>query len=459
VGVPLAPPDLEAGNLFGTRLATDGVITIVGAPIGGGGASYIYRWNGAAYALEATLVGSDTREDDRFGNAVAVDGDVAVVGARTATDDSSVPVGAAYVFRYDGIAWTEEAKLVAAEGEFGRWFGNSVAIAGNVAAVGAGYSPQASNPWSGATYLFRREGGRWVMQQRVLTTNGSAYLGTSVVLDGGRALIGLRGVSGRGVVGVYVYNGFTWVQEAELTPSLDPFEVFGRIANVPMAIAGSVLVVGGWVDALGGSVFVFRQDGAAWVEETVLGPLDGSDESFGSAVAMEGETLLVGAYGDDDDRDAGAAYLFRDGEGGWAQTGRLLAPDGNAGDNFGIAVSLRDDIVLAGASRDDDSGEDSGAVFAFDLADGDCNRNGVPDHCDIAAGTSEDRNGNGIPDECECDADLDADGSVGFTDLVLLLAEWGPCPPESCRADLDDDGSVGFTDLIALLAAWGPCRG
>jgi murein tripeptide amidase MpaA len=53
--------------------------------------------------------------------------------------------------------------------------------------------------------------------------------------------------------------------------------------------------------------------------------------------------------------------------------------------------------------------------------------------------------------------DLNGDGSVGIGDLLMLLAEWGPCPdpPAECPADLDGDGNVGINDLLILLANWG----
>ena len=87
----------------------------------------------------------------------------------------------------------------------------------------------------------------------------------------------------------------------------------------------------------------------------------------------------------------------------------------------------------------------------------DCNDNGVPDACDIASGASQDVNNNGIPDECEntCPWDLDANDSVGVSDLLSLLVNWGPC--KDCPADFDSDGNVGVSDLLALLANWGSC--
>ncbi len=57
--------------------------------------------------------------------------------------------------------------------------------------------------------------------------------------------------------------------------------------------------------------------------------------------------------------------------------------------------------------------------------------------------------------EIECPADLDANGAVGFSDLLAILAAWGPCP--GCPEDLDGGGGVGFADILLVLAAWGPC--
>ncbi|MEE8153903.1 MAG: sialidase family protein [Phycisphaerales bacterium] len=86
----------------------------------------------------------------------------------------------------------------------------------------------------------------------------------------------------------------------------------------------------------------------------------------------------------------------------------------------------------------------------------DCNLNGIPDECEIAAGTVKDADGDGVPDECDgCPWDLDDNGSVGASDLLSLLASWGPC--EDCPADFDGDGNVGAADLLALLVNWGPC--
>jgi hypothetical protein len=86
----------------------------------------------------------------------------------------------------------------------------------------------------------------------------------------------------------------------------------------------------------------------------------------------------------------------------------------------------------------------------------DCNGNGVPDVQDIAEGTSLDCNKNNVPDECDVIGDLDGDGLVGVSDLLLLLVSWGPCPapPQACPADLSGDVTVGITDMLILLTNW-----
>jgi hypothetical protein len=125
----------------------------------------------------------------------------------------------------------------------------------------------------------------------------------------------------------------------------------------------------------------------------------------------------------------------------------------------GIAEEILDDLPFLWSFGEDASGElyvlSGGSVHRIIIVD--CNENGVPDDEDIADETSPDANGNNVPDECDLFGDLDGDQSVGWGDLEVLFAAWGPCPapPESCPADLDGDGSVGVVDLLILMGAWG----
>lgn len=113
-------------------------------------------------------------------------------------------------------------------------------------------------------------------------------------------------------------------------------------------------------------------------------------------------------------------------------------------------------------------GADSAIIRAtgFDYLPGDatdCNKNQLPDNCDIAGGFSSDLNSNGIPDECEalpCTADITGDATVDLNDLLAVINTWGdcspPCPP-TCAADIAADCTVDVDDLLAVITTWGPC--
>ena len=112
--------------------------------IGPGGAS-------AQVIEQAKLLASDGAATDWFGSSVAVSGDTTVVGAR-GDDDSGFNSGSAYVYRYDGSAWVEEAKLLASDGAAGDFFGYSVAVSGDTAVVGAWYDDDSGSD-SGSAYV------------------------------------------------------------------------------------------------------------------------------------------------------------------------------------------------------------------------------------------------------------------------------------------------------------------
>ena len=103
------------------------------------------------------------------------------------------------------------------------------------------------------------------------------------------------------------------------------------------------------------------------IEVTTLVADDASaNDFFGFSVALDGNAVVIGAQGDDDNGDgSSAAYVFTRSEAGWIQQNKLTAEDGAAGDQFGGSVALSGDMALIGARRDDDNGDDSGAAYVF----------------------------------------------------------------------------------------------
>ncbi|MCP3905801.1 MAG: hypothetical protein GY715_19410 [Planctomycetes bacterium] len=383
-GTQLLASDGEVGDFFGFAVAARGDVLIVGAwgcddRGTNGGAAYVFRRDGTDWVEEGKLLAADGLENDQFGRAVGIDGDVAVVGA-PGHDAHGADAGAVYVFRFDGAQWLEEAKLPAAGAPATEALGGSVAIDGSVIAAGAALDDGAA-PDAGAARIFRHDGAGWSAGATLVALDaaGGAQFGWSVALDGDTALVGANTDPGGG--------------------------------------------------ARSGAAYVFRFDGGGWGQEAKLTASDAApDDHLGHAVALDGGIALLGARWDDaNGYHAGSAYVFRRIEPAWEQEARLLASDGAAGDKFGFALGLDAGAAVIGAFGGDDQGSDSGAAYAFDL-----------------------------DDECACLVDLNGDGSVGFADVLLVIAQWGPCPPV-CIADVDGDGSVGFSDILVVIGAWGPC--
>jgi hypothetical protein len=152
----LTASDGAAGDRFGFSVSVSGDVAIVAAFLDDdagtdSGSAYVFRFDGAAWNEEAKLAASDGAADDHFGISVAVSADVAVAGAN-ADDDAGLQSGSAYVFRFDGTAWNEEAKLNASDGALGDLFGGAVAVC-ETAVIGATGDDDAGTN-SGSAYVF-----------------------------------------------------------------------------------------------------------------------------------------------------------------------------------------------------------------------------------------------------------------------------------------------------------------
>lgn len=239
---------------------------------------------------------ADGGPNSSFGSPVAISGTNALIGG-----------GGAYMFAQapsTGI-WSLSLPLVAAESTPGDDFGSAVALTGATAIVGAGSTNFGSSGLQGAAYVFVQSGGTWTEQQQLLASDGEYYdlFGCSVALDGDTVAIGAKmgglamtgGADGRpGAVYVFVQSGGTWTQQQELVSS-DPAGQawFGGA----VALSGDTLVVGEPGNPLPGAVYVFVRSGTTWTEQAKLVAADStSSAQFGGSLAIEGSTLLVGSY-------------------------------------------------------------------------------------------------------------------------------------------------------------------
>lgn len=370
---------------FGQDVAVDGNTAIVGAITANGrsentGAAYIFeRDPNGQWSETARLFADDSEPFDWFGYSVAIQGDVAAVGSVFGAGRQGGS-GTAYVFRRDGNGnWSQEARLIAPDGEQDDYFGNSIAIAGDTIIVGC---PQDSgnNYQSGSAYVFKGDGnGHWSFSQRLIAIDGEAYdlLGASVAYKGGWIILGSPqdGDFGYGTGSAYIFGhagGLNYEQLAKLHAG-GPGE--GDYFGTSVDVSQDAVIVGAPSDddrgLNAGAAYVFvREFGATWTQTAKLLAADGSaNDQFGIAVSIDGGTAVAGAYWDGDNgSNSGAAYIFVESGGAWAQQQKLVASDGATGDWFGQGVGVSGDIALVGSPNDDDGGNGSGSIYVYERA-------------------------------------------------------------------------------------------
>jgi hypothetical protein len=141
-------------------------------------------------AIESKITASDAETDDRFGTVVEISGDTAIVGAYR-DDDSGENSGSAYIFRYDGSIWVQEAKLTASDGAASDNFASSVSIRGDTAIVAADRDDD-SGVSSGSAYVFRYNGSDWIEEAKLTASDAAAsdYFGSGVAINGNTAFVG-----------------------------------------------------------------------------------------------------------------------------------------------------------------------------------------------------------------------------------------------------------------------------
>ena len=194
----LTASDGAADDYFGSSVSICGDLAIVGAYLDDdngseSGSAYIFRWDGTSWGEQQKLLASDGAAVDDFGYSVSISGDYAIVGA-VGDDDNGFNSGSAYIFNWDGIGWSQQAKLVTADGAAEDCFGRSVSISGDYAIVGA-IADDDNGDSSGSAYIFKRDGESWSQQQKLLAADGAAddHFGYSVSISADFAIVGADG--------------------------------------------------------------------------------------------------------------------------------------------------------------------------------------------------------------------------------------------------------------------------
>ena len=321
------------------------------------------------------LLAADGEPDKRFGQHVAIAGDLLAVGA--ARDNEGR--GSVYVYERSDVSqccwsfwfqppqdfkWKYTIKLTAPDGKPGDTF-TFVDISQNTIAVGAKNADVDGKEDSGAVYIWTRDDGNaWSLEQKLAPDdlNEGDLFSNNLALQGDRLIVTARLHDGAQPGGGAAYffrrrNG-KWKLEQKLMPEdIAPNDEFGSRA----VIQGDRAVISAYkADGLArdsGVVYVYKynEDDKEWRQEAKLTPDDGSTPHafFGINLAIDEDNILVGAYNDtqkgitEDGEGAGAAYVYSlSSSGEWIQTAKLFAADGEPGHNFGRQVALNGNVMV-----------------------------------------------------------------------------------------------------------------
>ncbi len=324
----LIASDAAASDLFGTSVAISGNTIVVGAEFDDfvlnteQGSAYVFTRSGTMWTQQQQLLAADGAAGDQFGGTVAISGDTIVVGAEFDDVSGNGNQGSAYVFARSGTTWTQQTPLRASDGAANDSFGNSVSISGDTVVVGATSDDVGFNSNQGSAYVFVRSGTTWSQQRQLFASDGAAgdNFGHSVSISGDTIAVGARtndvDLNGdQGSVYVFTRGGATWTQQAQLTASDGAASDF---FGTSVAISGDIIAVGARLDDVGtntdqGSAYVFMRSGATWYEQQHLTASDGAaSDDYGISVAINGNTIVVGAEFDDVGANAnqGSAYIY-----------------------------------------------------------------------------------------------------------------------------------------------------
>ncbi len=374
----------------------------------------VYIRSGGTWTQQALLVGNNTESGDVYSVSGAISGDTVVIGA-TGEDSAATGVdgdgtnnaasnsGAAYVFTRSGTTWTQQAYLKASNTGVDDGFGASVAISGDTIVVGTtnedsnatGVDGDGSNnaaATAGAAYVFTRSGTTWSQQAYLKASNTQAgdMFGCAVAVAGDTVVVGAyqedsyaSGVNGdqannsgpeAGAAYVFTRSGTTWSQQAYLKASNTKA---GDWYGSAVAISGDTVVIGAWRESYSfaginhygyndgysnwaGAAYVYVRNGSTWSQQAYLKAANARYlDYFGTSVAISGDTVLVGATGedsratglngnqaDDSGAEAGAVYIFNRSGTTWSQLHYLKAPDLGSQGGFGTQVGISDGRIL-----------------------------------------------------------------------------------------------------------------
>ena len=314
------PSGLSTSDRFGEAVAISGNMMAVGAPEAGGtGAVYLYNLEGGEPVLDSTLELPQNVVLSDFGSAVAMNDSMLAVGAPGFITESEAQAGnplRVAIYERLGRDWQFKEALTGTGSDLNDDFGSSVALDGTMLAVGAPEDDEGESNGSGAVYVFEFDGDSFKQMDKAkpLDPQPNQRFGASVAVENGRVAVG--------------------------APNSPINQATQGLAQMYELLQGNLSSIG-----------------------TVTGSQSTTGSRFGQSVQLVGGNLLVGAPGDVSDQ--GSVYQY-DPSASFVESRRLSDPEGGAGHEFGASVFAAEDLVAVGAP----GAGSGGAVFLYQFAEG-----------------------------------------------------------------------------------------
>ncbi len=343
------------------------------------GTAFIYDFSTSSPVMSRQLIPSDGNSFDNFGYSATIDSNVALISA-IGDGDNGPYSGSVYVYRLKSGTWIEEEKLIASDGKPGDFFGQSVAIKGNLALIGA-YQSSGRELKSGAAYIFRFNGSKWIEEAKIYSNDGKTndFFGYSVALNrDGTAIIGAYGADGKktksGAAYTFELIGGKWKQTCKLfAPDGETGDKYGYSVAIHKdnAIAGAHHKK--ITNSNYGAAYIYSRSGEKWIQHEKIKRAAGTKHDFfGISVDIRDASAIIGASRLNKEalNQVGAAYVFLNTPEGWKES-RLIQPvDGNDYDNFGLSLSIDRGKAIVGSRLNDNLAIDAGAAYFYDIYEG-----------------------------------------------------------------------------------------
>jgi hypothetical protein len=384
------------GFLLGWSVAIDGDTLVAGAPNSQEALVYVKPSSGWGDMNQiATLVQSKKQPRSNFAPAVAISGDVIVVGSPYSIGSCQCGSGSVYLYIKPPGGWvgtlTETAKLTPSDGQRNDYFGASLAMSGDTVVVGAPGIYPGTQP--GAAYVFVKPSTGWTNMTQTAKLSSTAsrnldLMGQSVAISGNTILVGAPGapysVLDSGAAYIFVEPAGGWVNMTQTATLGAANAVKGDSLGFSVALSGNTALIGAPFHAINGVAYIYVAPKTGWKDMTETAELaragpSGRAAEFGLAVALDGSTAVVGAPELRVAFTTGLAFEFDEPAGGWVSTttpnSTLSGADARVGAYAGTSVVAKGNIIVVGApafytyyapvKRDQGFSRPGGSVYMF----------------------------------------------------------------------------------------------